>query len=45
MRPVLFIISVFILSFFSAQDTVKITYYNLLDFPAAQQDRIDTLKK
>ena len=45
MRPVLFIISVFIISFFSAQDTVKITYYNLLDFPAAQQDRIDTLKK
>ncbi len=28
-----------------AQDSVKITYYNLLDFPAAQQDRIDTLKK
>ena len=33
------------MSLFSAQDTVKITYYNLLDFPAAQQDRIDTLKK
>ena len=28
-----------------AQDSIKITYYNLLDFPAAQQDRIDTLKK
>ena len=32
-------------SLFSAQDTVKITFYNLLNFPAAQQDRIDTLKK
>ena len=29
----------------SSQDTLKIMYYNLLDFPIAQQDRIDTLKK
>ena len=28
-----------------AQDTLKVTYYNLLDFPQLQQDRIDTLKK
>ena len=28
-----------------AQDTVKVTYYNLLNFPYLQQDRIDTLKK
>ena len=28
-----------------AQDSIKITYYNLLNFPAAQQDRIDTLIK
>ena len=30
---------------FHAQDTLKVTYYNLLDFPHLQQDRIDTLKK
>ncbi len=29
----------------NSQDTLKIMYYNLLDFPIAQQDRIDTLKK
>ena len=45
MRILLYITCVLNLSLFSAQDTVKITYYNLLNFPAAQQDRIDTLKK
>ena len=45
MRILLYIICVLNLSLFSAQDTVKITFYNLLNFPAAQQDRIDTLKK
>ena len=42
-------LSISVILFFNvaliAQDSVKITYYNLLDFPAAQQDRIDTLKK
>ena len=33
-----------VLQFF-AQDTLKIMYYNLLDFPISQPDRIDTLKK
>ena len=27
------------------QDTIKVTYYNLLNFPQQQADRIDTLKK
>ena len=45
MRILLYIKCVLNLSLFSAQDTVKITFYNLLNFPAAQQDRIDTLKK
>ena len=45
MRILLYITCVLNLSLFSAQDTVKITFYNLLNFPAAQQDRIDTLKK
>jgi hypothetical protein len=26
------------------QDTIKVTYYNLLDFPEHQADRVDTLK-
>ena len=34
-----------VFSVFHAQDTLKLTYYNLLDFPHLQQDRIDTLKK
>tara|TARA_B100000683_G_scaffold76085_1_gene75113 strand:+ start:342 stop:1559 length:1218 start_codon:yes stop_codon:yes gene_type:complete len=42
-------LSISVILFFNvaiiAQDSIKITYYNLLDFPAAQQDRIDTLKK
>ena len=33
------------LTFFFAQDSLKITYYNLLNFPSSQQDRVDTLKK
>ena len=45
MRILLYITCLLNLSLFSAQDTVKITFYNLLNFPAAQQDRIDTLKK
>ena len=28
-----------------SQDTLKVTYYNLLNFPSSQQDRIDTLVK
>jgi hypothetical protein len=32
------------LTFFFAQDSLKITYYNLLNFPSSQQDRADTLK-
>ena len=31
--------------FLFAQDSLKITYYNLLNFPSSQQDRVDTLKK
>ena len=30
---------------FYSQDTLNIMYYNLLDFPVSQPDRIDTLKK
>ncbi len=30
---------------FQAQDTLKIMYYNLLNFPISQPDRVDTLKK
>ena len=45
MRILLYMKCVLNLSLFYAQDTVKITYYNLLNFPAAQQDRTDTLKK
>ena len=37
-------ISFIFLSTFS-QDTLKVTYYNLLNFPSSQQDRIDTLGK
>ena len=33
------------LTFLFAQDSLKITYYNLLNFPSSQQDRVDTLKK
>ena len=28
-----------------SQDSLKITFYNLLNFPSSQQDRTDTLKK
>lgn len=45
MRIFLFLFSAYYSFSCFAQDTIKITYYNLLDFPAAQQDRIDTLKK
>ena len=27
------------------QDTIKVTYYNLLNFPVQQADRVDTLKE
>ena len=42
-----FLIFFFIFSFtyISPQDTFKIIYYNLLNFPSSQQDRVDTLKK
>ena len=33
------------LTYFLSQDSLKITYYNLLNFPSSQQDRVDTLKK
>ena len=33
------------LTCFFAQDSLKITFYNLLNFPSSQQDRADTLKK
>jgi hypothetical protein len=33
------------ISCFCGQDSLKITYYNLLNFPSSQQDRVDTLKK
>jgi hypothetical protein len=35
----------FCILFFSSQETLKVTYYNLLNFPSSQQDRIDTLIK
>ncbi len=35
----------FSLTYFFSQDSLKITYYNLLNFPSSQQDRVDTLKK
>ena len=45
MRLVLLILfhSIFLSAF--SQDTIKVTYYNLLNFPSSQQDRIDTLIK
>ena len=44
MRLVLLIF--FFLFFYNfSQDTLKVTYYNLLNFPSSQQDRIDTLVK
>ena len=45
MRLVLLILfhSIFLSAF--SQDTIKVTYYNLLNFPSSQQDRIDTLGK
>ncbi len=43
---VLFIIFLSITSFLTySQDSLKITFYNLLNFPSSQQDRADTLKK
>ena len=39
-----FFCTIFFTYFFS-QDSLKITYYNLLNFPSSQQDRVDTLKK
>ncbi len=46
-RYVLIAILIFSILFnkYIAQDTVKVTYYNLLNFPYLQQDRVDTLKK
>ena len=35
----------FSFTYYFSQDTFKITYYNLLNFPSSQQDRVDTLKK
>ena len=49
MRTILF--RIYLISIFSGpfilfgQDTIKVTYYNLLNFPQQQADRIDTLKK
>ena len=42
-----FIATIFCFTFLQmfSQDTLKIMYYNLLDFPVSQPDRIDTLKK
>ena len=39
-----FFFAIFLTCFF-AQDSLKITFYNLLNFPSSQQDRADTLKK
>ena len=46
MRLSLFILFnfLFLLSTF-LNDTIKVTYYNLLNFPSSQLDRIDTLAK
>mgnify|MGYP006078583947 FL=1 len=42
----LFIIFLSITSLLTySQDSLKITFYNLLNFPSSQQDRTDTLKK
>ena len=41
---ILFLFNILILSFFS-QDEIKVTYYNLLNFPSSQPSRADTLKK
>ena len=42
-----FVATIFCITFLQiySQDTLKIMYYNLLDFPVSQPDRIDTLKK
>ena len=45
MRLVLLIFFHFIFLSTFSQDTLKVTYYNLLNFPSSQQDRIDTLVK
>jgi hypothetical protein len=39
------ILFILFLKLFPAQDTIKVTYYNLLNFPVQEPDRIDTLKK
>ena len=44
-RLILILNILFSLEGFIAQDTLKVTYYNLLNFPSQQQDRVDTLKK
>ena len=45
MRLVTIILFCFSLMSVIGQDTIKVTYYNLLDFPERQEDRVDTLKK
>ena len=45
MRILLLVGFNFCILFFSSQETLKVTYYNLLNFPSSQQDRIDTLIK
>ena len=45
MRLVTIILFCFSLISVIGQDTIKVTYYNLLDFPERQEDRVDTLKK
>ena len=45
MRSLLTFFFAISLTLLFAQDSLKITYYNLLNFPSSQQDRVDTLKK
>ena len=39
------ILSLLFLNILYSQDTLKLTYYNILNFPSQQQDRVDTLRK
>jgi len=45
MRLTTILLYFFLIISIAGQDTIKVTYYNLLDFPEKQQDRVDTLKK
>ena len=45
LQLLIIVVCVFVSNTGRAQDTLKVMYYNLLNFPSTSQERADTLKK